>query len=299
MWMLFSSNNKMSTSDIISAGILRDKGRGLNLSVENIDETLIHGTRISCDGIIQIFQKGISIPNPDYILPWDGATISDTIFRLLVAYSDRGVPCLNPPSAIYLTRDKQLMMSVLSANGIRIPQTSYLKITLSNLIDISQSICFPTLLKPVIGTNGIGVTLIKSKEEFVDICQLALSITRQNELPIIAQNFISNSFGKATRLLVLDGVLLIAYDKTEANRFKAIASSGANVSRLQVNLEMKDIASKIHLATNLRFFGVDLLHALDGYYVCDVNSAPSLQAPVQFLGDTFIADIYRNFINDK
>jgi RimK family alpha-L-glutamate ligase len=122
-------------------------------------------------------------------------------------------------------------------------------------------------VKECFGSLGKGVYLAKTKTELLNICQ------QLKDKPHLFQQFISSSYGKDVRIIVIGGKVIGAIMRISDNDFRSNISSGGRGEIFTPTKEMTELAIKISKILNLDYCGMDFLIDENGNpTVCEVNS---------------------------
>jgi gamma-F420-2:alpha-L-glutamate ligase len=229
--------------------------------------------------VTDAYEKTVILNNtritlPDFIIPRVGANVSYFGLALIRQLEQLGVYVCNGADAITIAKDKLRMMQVLNAHHIPTPKTILLKFPMS--IDrICHEIGFPLVLKMVSGTEGFGVHLCESKHAFKEIMEI-LS-TQMQHSPMIAQEFIKDSYGADLRVFVLGGKVIACMKRTAASGFRANYSLGGTVESYPITPEIEQLARASAELFGLEIAGVDLLFDGRRFRVCEANSSPGFK----------------------
>lgn len=184
-----------------------------------------------------------------------------------------GVKVFNSSDAMSDARNKLKTYQILSQNGINIPKSIYISSGVKRRNYTYNEVCQylgtdKFVLKPVFGSKGKDIYLIKTEKEFNDILNDFSGIC-------IFQEFIDTTNGKDIRSFVIADKYQGSAYRTNPDDFRQNYSLGAKVYRLQEKDEnIINVAEAAARALNLWSCTVDLLINENGYYVCEVNSIP-------------------------
>src|SRR5262249_45834289 len=141
---------------------------------------------------------------------------------------------------------------------------------------IEQELGFPMVVKKLRGTRGAGVVLCNDRTQFNDLADLLDGATPGSDF--LFQQYIKASHGRDVRLLVVNGVVIAAMERRNANGgFKSNISLGGKGSLFVPPPEMADLAVKVAHTLNLDVAGIDILFDSEGYRICEANSAPGFR----------------------
>ena len=170
-----------------------------------------------------------------------------------------GVLFINSSDSIDNVKDKLYTMQILAQNNIPHPKTMLVR----NPIDsdyVERRIGFPIVVKSLSGTHGKGVYLSENKRNFTQLTEMMEQFN--DRFNIILQEFISDSFGKDLRVIVVGGKVV------------GVMKRGGEAKPVELDEQMEYLALESTKLLNLDIGGVDLLYDNDGYKICEINSAP-------------------------
>lgn len=136
--------------------------------------------------------------------------------------------------------------------------------------------------------GGKGVFLIKNEEDF--------NKTKDN--CDFYQEYISSSKGKDLRLFIIGGEIIYSMIRQNESDFRSNISQGAIARKFTNTKELEQSARLTYEKYGLDIVGLDVLFGNDGYYFCEVNNAPGLDA-LDYLYDINLADNIINYIIKK
>lgn len=175
-----------------------------------------------------------------------------------------------------LCDDKLYTYIALSNHHISMPLTissplvftNELKEKHLNFIDhVINTIGLPLVAKKVYGSLGLGVYLISSKEEL-------LNLYKENyRLPMLFQSYISSSYGKSIRVLIIDGKIFGAFERYNPYDFRSNYGSTATSKSIQLNEKYNEFVEKIVQILDISYAGIDLLYGENNEPIlCEINS---------------------------
>ena len=175
-----------------------------------------------------------------------------------------------------LLSSKIYQMYILSANGIRTPKTISVRMSESvNFSRMNSELGLPFIIKPEIGAKGLGVSIIRTEEDFQ-------KYINKNTLRLkILQEFIPNTGDY--RILVLGGKALGVYKRIpQKGEFRANISQGGhgeNVADKNLKQELIEIAEHAAGVLDLEFVGIDVIKSENTgeLFLIESNSIPQWQ----------------------
>ncbi|MBE5742386.1 MAG: RimK family alpha-L-glutamate ligase [Clostridiales bacterium] len=186
-----------------------------------------------------------------------------------------GVKIYNAYEPITVCDDKMLTYLTLANNCIPMPKTlpaplcfdKSATVKESTVDAIIQKLGLPVIVKECFGSLGKGVYLAKSKQELTEICQ------NLKDKAHLFQEFVSSSYGKDIRIIVIGGEVIGAIMRVSNGDFRSNISSGGHGEIFTPTDQMKNLAVKISKVLNLDYCGMDFLLSEDGTpTVCEANS---------------------------
>ena len=194
---------------------------------------------------------------------------------VLKAIEKCGIPTYNGYEQITACDDKMLTFLELANCGIPMPKTlpgllcfdSNATVKEQSVDIIIEKLGLPVIVKECFGSLGKGVHLAKTKDELTDICQ------RIKTKPHLFQQFVSSSYGKDVRVIVIGDEVVGAILRASDSDFRSNISSGGHGEKFKLSTEMKDLSLKVASLLKLKYCGMDFLFDLNGKpLLCEVNS---------------------------
>jgi RimK family alpha-L-glutamate ligase len=226
-------------------------------------------------------QKGLIIPGFDHLPKFafvrgvPGGTLQQVITRLdvLHALEMLGVKVYNTGRAIERTVDKAMTSFLLHHHGVSTPDTWVCesrhvaeKIVTQEVDDKSDLV-----LKPLFGSQGNGVTLIKRGDK--------LPVPMQHHVDGLyyLQRYVDSGEGQwhDHRVFVIRGRAIAAMVRHGASWVNNVALGG-RCEALPLSGELIALAEAASKAVDIDYCGVDIIRGQDGKaYVLEVNSIPA------------------------
>ncbi len=187
-----------------------------------------------------------------------------------------GYRLFNKADFIKLCDDKMLTNISVSGLPIKTPNTiagplfysPELKNENLNFLDtVISELKLPLIMKKVYGSLGTGVFLVNTKEELVTLYK------KYCREPLQFQEYISSSYGKSLRVIVIDKEIVGAFLRYNTSDFRS--NFGPTATSKEYKLEGKFLdAIKVLINTfNIEYAGVDLLFGENNEPVlCEINS---------------------------
>ncbi len=194
----------------------------------------------------------------------------------LLRSMERHTKVANPPDGFETAMDKFLTSSTLSRNGIRVPKFMLLTPQHSEEAEEILSPWRPVLLKPRLGSYGMGIIRISSASEVADHLDYMPPSTHYLE------QLIPNDPSQWIGVNVIGGKHAYSYRKGPESfhdGWKVLDRKrvGGKMLLAEPNDEQRKIAEKVAALLGLAWCGVDIITGKDGrHYVVDVNAYPGL-----------------------
>lgn len=242
---------------------LKEEFFKLNVS---IDVFVNDGTR----AVIRDNNLYIRLPHADFVI------YLDKDIYLARQLEKAGYRLFNKADFIKMCDDKMLTNIACANLGIRMPKTvsaplfyseRLKKENLSFLEQLMHELGMPMVVKEVYGSLGTGVHLVKTKEELI---KLYRQICRK---PIQFQEFISSSYGKSMRVLVIDKKVVGGFIRQNVGDFRSNFGSTATSKKAENCEKYFEFAQKIAEKFDIEYAGIDLLFGYgDEPILCEINS---------------------------
>jgi len=207
----------------------------------------------------------------------------------------------NRPNALELCDDKLQTYIALTQNNIKMPKTiaSPLKFYKTDIDDgsfikkVSSILSFPIIVKGAFGSLGNKVYLAHNFEQLQSLREKMIDI------PHLYQEFIAESAGTDTRVIVIGNVVRAAMTRKSESDFRSnieLGGKGYPVTLSLPYIEMAQNASKI---LGLDYCGIDILTGSQGEPIlCEVNSNAFFNT-IEKVSGVNVAGIYAKHIFDK
>lgn len=224
------------------------------------------------DGTLAEIEDGklkINLPKADFVF------YLDKDIYLARELEKAGYRLFNKADFIKLCDDKMLTQIRCADIGIRMPKTFasplvYSKLQSNNynfLLKIKKELGFPMVVKKIYGSLGEGVYLVKN---FRELKSLYKKIFRN---PLIFQEFISSSFGRSVRIMVIDQKVVGGFERFNNQDFRSNYGNNASGTALLNNKAFFDEAEKIAKELKIEYAGLDFLYGNhDEPILCEINS---------------------------
>ena len=234
---------------------------GISLDVFVNDGTL---------AMIKDNELSINLPKCDFIIYLD----KDIYLARILEKS--GYRLFNKADFIKLCDDKALTNIACASRGIKMPDTITGPLFYSQelkeenfkfLDDVIAKLGLPLILKRVYGSLGLGVYLIKTKEELIE------AYKEHCRAPILFQKYVGSSYGVSARVIIIDKKVIggfIRYNKTD---FRSNFGDNASSRPLKEGDKCFKLASYIAKELDIEYAGIDFMFLESGEPIlCEINS---------------------------
>ena len=211
-----------------------------------------------------------ALPDAVLVRSMSGGTFEAVTLRLglLHALRELGVPVWNDARAIERCVDKSMTSFLLARAGIPTP-TTWVTETRAAAQAIVARAGTPVVLKPLFGSQGRGLKLIRQPDELPPPEQVAGVYYLQRFVAAERDGF------RDFRLMVSRGRVIAAMMRHAAHWITNVKQGGRPVAAV-ADAETRDLALRAVAAVDADFAGVDILHGADGKpTVLEVNSMPA------------------------
>lgn len=225
------------------------------------------------DGTIAMIKDSelkVNLPACDFIIYLDKDIY---LARIL---EKAGYRLFNKADFIKLCDDKALTNIACASRGIKMPDTITGPLFYSQelkeenfkfLDDVIAKLGLPLILKRVYGSLGLGVYLIKTKEELIE------AYKEHCRAPILFQKYVGSSYGVSARVIIIDKKVVggfIRYNKTD---FRSNYGDNASSRPLKEGDKCFKLASYIAKELDIEYAGIDFMFLESGEPIlCEINS---------------------------
>jgi RimK family alpha-L-glutamate ligase len=189
---------------------------------------------------------------------------------ILHALKAVGVPVWNEAAAVERCVDKSMTTFLLQRAGLSVPPSWTVEdMEAARAIVAREAGERPLVLKPLFGSQGRGLKLVRSPEDLPPpdavsgVYHLQRYVGRAGPLHV------------DYRVFVVGGEAVAAMER-HASSWITNVKQGGRPMPVQLDAELQELASRASEAVGAQFCGVDILRAEDGTaYVLEVNSMPA------------------------
>jgi tetrahydromethanopterin:alpha-L-glutamate ligase len=212
------------------------------------------------------------LPDAVLVRTMSGGSFEAVTLRLGILHGLRecGVPVWNDARAIERCVDKSATSFLLARAGVPTPATWAVESREAACAIVRREAAQgPLVLKPLFGSQGRGLRLIRDEDELPAQDKIAGVYYLQRFVGVDREGF--HDF----RLLVSAGRIVAAMVRHAATWITNVKQGGRPVAAVP-DAEMKDLALRAAAAVGADFAGVDIVYGADGRpSVLEVNSMPA------------------------
>ncbi|MDX1349076.1 MAG: RimK family alpha-L-glutamate ligase [Putridiphycobacter sp.] len=234
---------------------------------------------LHCDLLIEnnefiVIYNGSVLKKPDFLIPRIGANVTVYGEKVIRHFEKMGVQTLTSSIGLLLSRDKFKCMQYLVEKGIPVP-TTYFSADLHDAESIvEEKLGYPFILKLTEGTQGIGVFLVADESS----AEQYFNTYSGSKTRIILQKFVSESFGRDIRIIVLGEKVIAAMERVASkNEFRSNIHRGGMGKEVVLTKEEEALALQAIKGLGLKIAGVDIIRSSKGPLLLEVNSSPGIE----------------------
>ena len=270
-------------------------GKQLRLAFANLGYNSDYVSLTQCSFAIESGMNPISIPGFQRALPdaafvrgVPGGSLEEVVLYLdfLHALKVMNIPVYNDGYAIERSVDKGMTSFLLHNAGLPTPLTWVLRNREDALSIAEIELKKGNLLisKPLFGSQGEGIRRIEKTTDLFWLTNSHGVYYLQRFVHCSGVGFSDN------RVFVINGQVVAAMRRRGKSWLNNVAR-GASCERIDVNLEMAELAVKAAAALAMDYAGVDIIQDKDGHYtVIEVNSIPAWKG-LESVCDSSIAQV--------
>jgi len=232
-----------------------------------------------CDLLIEnnqfvVLYQGEALVKPDYIIPRIGANVTVFGEKVIRHFEKMGVQTLTSSIGLLLSRDKFKCSQYLAELGVPVP-TTYFSADLHDAETVvEEKLGYPFVLKLTEGTQGIGVFLIKDENS----AEQYFNTYSGSKTRVILQKFVSESFGRDIRIIVLGNKIIAAMERVASkDEFRSNIHRGGQGKPVDLSDVEKNLALTAIKGLGLQIAGVDIIRSTNGPLLLEVNSSPGIE----------------------
>jgi [lysine-biosynthesis-protein LysW]---L-2-aminoadipate ligase len=220
--------------------------------------------------------------------PWETALVREIgatrALYVALALESLGVRTVNSSDAIRICGDKWKTALALREAGLPAPRT-VLALGPEAVPDAAEELGYPMVLKPLNGSWGRRVVLLRDAEEAGAVLEYCAALPSPQSQVLVLQELVDKP-GRDMRAIVVGGEVLGATYRLAPDGWRTNVALGADSRPCPVDDDVARLSTAAARATGAEVAGVDLLEGRDGeLYVLEVN------AGVEFRGFVSAVDV--------
>jgi [lysine-biosynthesis-protein LysW]--L-2-aminoadipate ligase len=181
-----------------------------------------------------------------------------------------GLPIINPFQTTLICGDKLLTTLALRRAGVPTPKT-LIAFTREGALKALEEVGYPAILKPVVGSWGRLVSLIK------DVETAKVVIEHRELMYPLYQVFYVQEFvkkpGRDIRCFVVgDEAIAAIYRYAAPGEWRSNTALGGKAVKMEISDELRELSIKAAKAVGAHVVGVDCLESERGLLVHELNS---------------------------
>lgn len=202
--------------------------------------------------------------------------------HITAALEARGVPVVNNFNIALTTGNKLLTTLALMREGVPTPKTA-LSFTSPTALQATEKLGYPAVLKPVTGSWGRLLALLKDRESAQAILE-----HREHMFPLYQVYYLQECIKRPPRdirSIVIDGRVIAAiYRISSPDSWRTNLALGGRAEKCPITKELEDVCSRASEAVGGGILGVDCMEGPDGLIVHEVNNTTEFKNTVPCTG---------------
>ncbi len=222
----------------------------------------------------------------------DGVDLADVFLQRCISYfrsihvtatlESRGRPVVNSYEAASTCGNKLLASIELSRAKIPTPRT-FVAFTQESALKALEKLGYPAVLKPVVGSWGRLVALMKDEDSAMSIIE-----AREYMHPIQQVYYIQEMIKRPERdircYVIGDRAVAAIYRHAPAGDWRTNTARGGIAESLPISPELEELSVRAAQAVGGGAFGVDLMETESGLVVHEVNHTTEFKNSVRVTG---------------
>ncbi len=183
----------------------------------------------------------------------------------------KGISVINSFNTSLLCGDKLLTSLQLTKAGIPTPKT-YVAFSMESALDAISKIGYPVVVKPIIGSWGRLISLVKDSESAEAVFEHREMMNNSLLKIYYIQEFVKRP-PRDIRIISMDDEAVTAiYRSSTSDNWKTNVALGAKVSPCKITDEIEEIAIKTSKVLGGGILAIDAMESEDGILIHEVNS---------------------------
>lgn len=216
---------------------------------------------------------------------------------LIVSYifENLGFRVINPHHVLELGHNKLFTLLKLSKAKLPIPRT-LISFNYESISEVVKYLNLPIVIKPIQGSWGRMVSLIKSPNEIELLVKHRLSMENPIMKILMFQEYI-NKPNRDIRVIVVNGRAIAGiYRYAPKGEWRTNTARGGIAKPLKITSEIEEISVKACEVVGAYYAGIDLIEDKDGYKILEVNVIPEFKNVMRVTGINIAKEIVNMLI---
>jgi [lysine-biosynthesis-protein LysW]--L-2-aminoadipate ligase len=202
--------------------------------------------------------------------------------NLSAVLESRGVKVINSSRISSVCGNKLLATMALAEAGIPTPKTA-VAFSIESALQALEMIRYPAVLKPIIGSWGRLVAILKDAESAKAILE-----DRENMFPLYQVYYIQEMVRRPPRdircFVVGDTVVAAIYRYAPRDEWRTNTARGGRVEKCEITPQTEELALKAAKVFGEGIYGVDMMEGEGGLTVHEVNHTTEFRNTVPATG---------------
>jgi [lysine-biosynthesis-protein LysW]---L-2-aminoadipate ligase len=186
----------------------------------------------------------------------------------LKIFEGRGIPTINPSSAVATCDDKALMSLAFATAGVPALRTA-VAFTVESALTVGERFGYPVVVKPVSGSWGRLLARANSPESLRTILEQKRSLGGPQHSVFYIQEYVEKP-GRDIRVFYVGGEV-IAASYRNAEHWITNVARGATSTACPITEDIVAISRAAATAVGAQIAGIDLVETPDGLKVIEIN----------------------------
>lgn len=188
--------------------------------------------------------------------------------RILENY---GIPVINSLEVSEACGNKLLTSMLLAKAGVPTPKT-YVALSADCAISAGDSVGYPVVLKPFIGSWGRNVSIANDELALATIVELRESMQNPMEHMYYIQQYVKRPPRDIRVVIAGEDIIAAIYRHAPRNDWRTNVARGGTASSFKPDEELKELVHNAAKAVGGGVLGVDAMESGDGYFIHEVNN---------------------------
>ena len=170
---------------------------------------------------------------------------------------------INPVELLNLCANKLLTSQLLAASGIPTPKTA-VAFSPKSALNAIETVGYPCVMKPIVGSWGREVVLIRDREEAESFVELKSQIPGTMQSIYYVQELIKRPNRDIRASIVGTEIVASVYRYSAPGAWRTSLALGGRIEPCKLTKELEDILERTSSAVGEGLLGVDLMEREDG-----------------------------------